>query len=184
MIDSDRFVQVVFQIDTNRINARNGLPSMNQLQTWREAGVISIHMSQIAQNEARAGGDAQRSMKATSYIFSITYGDTADEKEDMRAMERTLFPNGVSSQSERNDVEVVFNAKKYGATLITADGGSRRQPGGILGNRTALSRLGVSVVTDAEAVDLVRRRISERDARLIARAARNGTSIPSWVGQD
>jgi hypothetical protein len=97
---------------------------------------------------------------------------------------RELCSRTVPAQSERNDVEVVFNAKKYGAALITADGGSRRQPGGILGNRTALSRLGVSVVTDAEAVELVRRKIAERDARLRAQAARNGTVLPPWVGAD
>ncbi len=184
MIDQDRFAHVVFQIDTNRINARNSSPSMNQLQAWHEAGVILIHMSQVANEEAKAGGDARRSMKATSYIFSITYGDTADEQAEMRAIERALFPNGAGSQGERNDVEVVFNAKKYGATLVTADGGSRRQPGGILGNRAALSRLGVSVVTDDEAVVIVRRKIAERDARLRAKAARNGTVLPSWVGAD
>ena len=66
MIDQDRFVHIVFQIDTNRINARNSLPSMNQIQTWHEAGVILIHMSQVANEEAKAGGDARRSMKATS----------------------------------------------------------------------------------------------------------------------
>jgi len=184
MIDQDRFVHVVFQIDTNRINARNRLPSMNQLQAWHEVGVILIHMSQVANDEAKGGGDSRRSMKAMSYIFSITYGDTADGQAEMRAIERVLFPNGAGSQSERNDVEVVFNAKKYGATLVTADGGSRRQPGGILGNRTALSRLGVSVVTEAEAVAIVRREIAERDARLRAKAARNGTVLPTWVGTD
>jgi hypothetical protein len=87
MVDQDRFVHVVFQIDTNRINARNSLPSMNQLQAWHETGVILIHMSQVANEEAKAGGDARRSMKATSYIFSITYGDTADEQADIRAIE-------------------------------------------------------------------------------------------------
>jgi hypothetical protein len=184
MIDRDRFVHVVFQIDTNRINAKNNLPSMNQLEAWHKAGVILIHMSQIANEEAKAGGNAGRSEKATSYIFSMTYGDTADEQAEMRAIERTLFPNGADSRSERNDVEVVFNAKKYGATLVTADGGSKRQPGGILGNRDALRRLGVSVVTDAEAVEIVRKKIDERDARLRAKAASNNLVLPSWIGAD
>jgi hypothetical protein len=184
MIDKHRFVHVMFHVDTNRINARNALPSMNQLQKWHEAGVILIHMSQVANEEAKAGGDPRRSMKARSYIFSMTYGDTPDEQQEMRVIERTLFPKGATSQNERNDVEVVFNARKYGATLITADGGSKRQPGGILGNRTALRRLGVSIMTDVEAVAHVRKKIAERDARLRSRAVRDGTSVPSWVGTD
>ena len=157
---------------------------MNQLEAWHKAGVILIHMSQIANEEAEAGGDARRSKKATSYIFSMTYGDTVDEQAEMRAIERMLFPNGADSQNERNDVEVVFNAKKYGAVLVTADGGSKRQPGGILGNRDALRRLGVSVVTDAEAVEIVRKKIAERDARLRAKAASSNSVLPSWIGSD
>jgi hypothetical protein len=65
--------------------------------------------------------------------------------------------------NEANDVEIAFNANKYGAILVTADGGSRRQPGGILGNRVALARLGVQVMSDGEAVALVREKIQERD---------------------
>ena len=104
MIDRDRFVHVVFQIDTNRINARNSLPSMNQLEAWHEAGVILIQMSQVANEEAKAGGDARRSTKATSYIFSITYGDTEDEQVEMREIERALFPNGAASERDRKSV--------------------------------------------------------------------------------
>ena len=106
MIDQNRFVYLVFQIDTNRINARNSLPSMNQLQAWHETGVILIHMSQIANEEAKSGGDARRSMKAMSCISSITHGDTTDEQAELRAIERALFPSGATSPSERNDMAV------------------------------------------------------------------------------
>ena len=47
MIDQDRFVQLLFHIDTNRINARSGLPSMNQLRMWHEAGVILMHRMRV-----------------------------------------------------------------------------------------------------------------------------------------
>jgi len=141
MFDQDRFVYVAFQIDANRINAKNSLGNMNRLETWHRNGVILIHMSQVAQDEARAGRNADRSRKAISYIFTITQGNTADEQARLRAIEGILFPQGAANQNERNDIEVVFNAQKYGTILVTADGGSKRQPGGILGNKDNLARL-------------------------------------------
>jgi hypothetical protein len=184
MIDQDRFVYVAFQIDTNRINAKNGLANMNQLEAWHEAGVILMHMSLVAQEEAKAGRDSRRARKAISYIFTLTQGRTPDERAALQAAELALFPGGATNQNERNDVEVVFNAKKYGAILVTNDGGSKRQPGGILGNQNALARLGVSVMTDAEAVAHVRQKITERDTRMRRRAERDGVALPAWVGTD
>src|SRR5262249_53974748 len=158
--------------------------NMNQLETWHEAGVILMHMSNVAQSEARAGRDGARSKKAISYIFALTKITTDGERHDLRAIERGLFPRRARNQNEGNDVEIVFNAKKYGAVLVTADGGSRRQPGGILGRRAELARLGIVVMTDAEAVAHVREKIEERDSRMRLRAQLDGTPIPAWVGQD
>ena len=70
------------------------------------------------------------------------------------------------------------------AILVTNDGDSKRQTGGILGHREALARLGVSVMTDAEAVTYVRRKIAERDERMRLRAERDGARLPTWVGKD
>ena len=114
----------------------------------------------------------------------MTQSSTAGEQAELRAIERVLFPDGATSQSERNDAEILFNARKYTAILVTGDGGSKRQPGGILGNREALAQLGISVMTDAEAVAYTKERIAERDERLRRRADRDGTVLPAWVGQD
>ena len=46
-----------------------------------------------------------------------------------------MFPNGAKDDNELNDVRIVCEAKKYEAILVTGDGGSKAQPGGILGNR-------------------------------------------------
>jgi hypothetical protein len=184
MFDRDRFVYVAFQIDTNRINSRGLLPNMNQLEAWHEAGVILMHMSRVAQGEARSGANSLRSQKALSYVFSITYGDTPDEQTDLKAIEEAIFPGGATTESERNDVELAFNAKKYGAILLTSDGSSKRQPRGILGSRAALDLIGVQVMTDGEAVAFVRQKISERDLRMRLRAERDGTSLPEWLGAD
>jgi hypothetical protein len=81
-------------------------------------------------------------------------------------------------------VEIVFNARKYGCILVTNDGGSRSQPGGILGNRERLRSLGVQVLTDEEAVAFVRQLIQERDDRERERARFTGEPAPEWVGRD
>lgn len=184
MVDTERFVYLSFHVDTNRVNARTALPNMNQLEKWFDDGVILMQMSEVAREEAVAGGNAARAQKARSYIFSLIQNLNEDERRLVAEIEQVLFPTGVSSQNEANDVGIVFNAAKYGAILVTADGGSRRQPGGMLGNQDALARLGVEALSDSEAVALVRRKIAERDQRAKSRAERDGSAVPTWVGAD
>jgi hypothetical protein len=184
MVDLDRFVRVSLQIDTNRINARRSLPEMNQLEAWCDAGVVEMNMSEVAQGEACAGGNPERSKKARDYVFSETLADTPSERADLKAIEEAVFPGGARTESERNDVEVAFNAKKYVAILVTADGASKTQPRGLLGSRAALKLVGVDVMTDREAVAHVRKKIAERDQNMRCRAERQGTPLPAWVGAD
>ena len=77
----ERRLFLFFQIDTNRINARQGLPPMNALECWHAAGLIEILLSDVAQAEAVAGGNATRAQKALSYIFAIGTSETSDELE-------------------------------------------------------------------------------------------------------
>jgi hypothetical protein len=93
-------------------------------------------------------------------------------------------PINVSSRSELNDVEIVFNAWKYSDGLITADGGSKRQRKGILGNSDQLEKLGIRIFRDFEAVDLVKQRIVDRDSEAKVMAATTGDPLPEWVGKD
>ncbi len=179
-----RSVYLGFMIDANRINARQADADMNQIEKWRDDEVIEVLMSEVAYDEARSGGNAKRARKVSESIYSITLANTSNEQEEMRQIESILFPEGAKTPSELNDVEIVFNAKKYMRILITADGGSKRQPGGILGNRAALAAIGVRVMPAAEAVALVRQRIGERDARARQGSAMDGVPLPTWVGQD
>ena len=78
----------------------------------------------------------------------------------------------------------LFNAQKYGGILVTNDGGSKRQPGGILGNARSLGKLGVRVMRAAEAVRFVRERIIVRDKNARLGTQRYDTPQPEWVGQD
>ena len=126
----------VFHIDANLINARQRLPAVNQLEKWFSDGVILIDMSGTARTEAKAGNDGQRDRKANRH--------------------------GAQTDSQRNDVKIVAGAAKYQAILVTADGASKSQPGGILGNRDKLKGR-VRIVSPDEAVTLVREKILERE---------------------
>jgi len=143
----ERYVYLDFHIDTNRINAKSRLDFMNILEHWYENDVIFLEMAEVAQNEATKSQNSIR-----------TEASTPDEARMLRKIKDILFPRGVKNINERNDVEILFNAWKYGAILITDDGGSKRQPGGILGNRDKLTALGIQVMRDHEAVEIVKQK--------------------------
>lgn len=172
------------QLDANRINSRGRLENMNQLERWADAGVILLSMSEVAQLEAAAGGDATREAKAYSYIASGTFLGTPDERAKLLEIEQILFGGAVPTVSDRNDALIVFNAWKYGRLLVTADGRSRSQPGGILGNRDALRSAGIDVATDGDAVATIRHRIEQRDRLATFYHQEHGHPLPDWVGHD
>jgi hypothetical protein len=157
---------------------------MNTLERWHNNQIIRIMMAEPAQYEA-AHGSGNRAKKAYGYIFTMTKSQTPQEIELLNSIERILFPGGASTQNEKNDVEILFNAYKYKCILITNDGGSRRQPGGILGTRDKLlSELGIQVLTDEEAVTLIRQLIIERDSREREESHITGQPLPEWLGSD
>lgn len=174
----------VFHIDTNLINSRGKLETMNQIEKWANDGVISVNMSGVSFKEAQAGGNLARTKKAQSYIFTNT--DTSINRNDnlYRKIETALFPTGAQTNNQINDIKIVFEAAKYGgAILITRDGGSRKQPGGILGNRDKLHDI-VSVMSDKDVILFIREKINERD-NFNRRVAREyGGQLPNWTGND
>jgi hypothetical protein len=179
-----RSLALDFYIDTNRINARQSLPYMNQLEKWHEDNVISIQMAEEAHDEAIEGNNRQRTRKARSYIYSTVHPDTQAAYQGVyREIEEILFPSGVQTPNQANDVKIVFNAAYYMAILVTNDGDSRSQPNGILGNRDELAKF-VRVMRDYEAVELVKERIRQRDERARTTAEMTGQSLPDWVGKD
>jgi hypothetical protein len=175
--DVHRDLYLTFHIDTNRINSRGRLEHMNRLETWRDKDIILLYMSKVANDEALAGHDDRRSHKASESIYSYTMADTRDERRELAAIEVCLFPGGARDQNQRNDVEIVFNAKKYGAILVTLDHD-------ITDHIRKLRQLGISAMTDAEAVALVETRITERDALARQVADLTGQPLPDWVGKD
>jgi hypothetical protein len=174
----------ILHIDTNLINARQKLPAVNQLERWYADGVILINMAGTAREEALAGGDARRTRKANQQIFTMTRPTPVDSAR-FKAIESVLFPGGAQDENQRNDVRIVADAIHYAAILVTADGGSKTQPGGILGNRARLTeKFGVQIMSPQEAVAFVRQKIQERDDFNRRLADEYGGDLPDWTGQD
>jgi hypothetical protein len=172
----------VLHIDTNLINARQKLAAVNQLERWYEDEVILINMSSTAHGEAQAGNNELRTRKANQQIFTAT-GAIEHSDAVFKQVEAALFPEGAHDENQRNDVRIVCEAAKYAAILVTADGGSRLQPGGILGNRDKLRGL-VQIMSPDEAVTYVREKIRERDDFNRRVAKEFGGELPPWTGQD
>ena len=175
-----RDTSIWFQLDTNRINARQKLPYVNQLERWHDDGVVELTLSEPSMRESEQGNDRIRRRKAYRYMAWATYGDAPHEQKQMVEIEKILFPEGARTANQKNDVEVVFNALKYPAILVTNDGDSRSQPGGILGNKKRLTawNSSIRIMTDAEAVAHVVTRIRRRDNRARMYSERFGHSLP------
>ncbi|NIR29382.1 MAG: hypothetical protein GWN84_08740, partial [Gammaproteobacteria bacterium] len=165
----ERYVGRMFQIDTNRINARQKDESMNQLEQWKRDGVICLDMADTAFNEATAGKSAARTRKAQDNLISLTAQHTEDEQRILEQIEQILCPGGAKSKNDQNDVRIVFNAWRWRRILITEDGN-------ILWNKKTLREaIGVEVMTAPEAEEKVAQRIRRRDAGCRRVAAQTGS---------
>jgi predicted nucleic acid-binding protein len=150
---------LMLMLDTNCINARQADASVNQLEQWCDAGYVDVVMCETSHRESYADGNAQRFRKATRYAYSMTHAETDEERWQLREIEQALFPSGALTPGQKNDVEIVFNALKYAGILVTRDGGSNRQPGGILGAAAQLKPHGLLVMTPEGAVEFLRKRM-------------------------
>lgn len=173
----------IFHIDTNLINARGKLDTMNQIEKWANDEVLLVNMSGVSFKEAKADGNPARTRKVHTHIFTDT-DETIDSNDPVyRKIEAALFPQGTKTENERNDVKIVYEAMHYAAILVTRDGGSRTQPGGILGNRDKLKDI-VRILSDSEAVAFIGEKVAERDDfnRRVKREF--GGQLPEWTGKD
>ena len=151
---------------------------MNQMDKWKKDGVIVLIMPDVAHAEAKAGHNAERSRKASRNVYTLSYPHEHAAREMQAQIAAILFPGGCRSQNERNDVLIVYDTwRERPYPLITADGD-------ILQKREELKGLGITVMTDAEAVALVKKRIRERDDEARADAAYSGEPLPEWDGKD
>ena len=180
-----RLLHIGFTVDTNCVNAKQRMPEMNQLEQWAEEELILLLTAETAQEEMAFGNNSERKKRAYSFIFTMSEIITEEERERIQLIGQTIFPGGLKNQNQENDVDIVFNAGKYPNPLITNDGASKSQPGGILGNRKALLDLfGIEVLTPGEAVNKVKRAIQERDSYAREWSLKYNQPLPTWVGQD
>ena len=173
-----------FSVDTNCVNARQRIPSMNKLEEWGAQEIIELLTSAVAQNEMTAGVSSIRKKKAYQFIFTESLLTTDEERELFSKIQTIIFPSGNLNENQLNDVHIVFNSVKHGVKLITNDGGSKSQPGGIIGNRQRLNNIGAVVLNPGEAVLEVRKAIVKRDDFAKQWAEHYAESIPDWVGSD
>lgn len=173
----------IFHIDTNMINAYGKLPSMSQLEKWAEENIILINMSNVSFSEAQQGNNAKRTNKVLSQIFTLVDESISKENPTYQMVADAVFPDGIKDENQKNDVKIVCEAIKWNAILITNDGGSKKQPGGILGNAYKLKDY-VQIMRDHEAVEFINNKITERDARNRKIADFTGKEPPEWTGQD
>lgn len=171
----------VLHIDTNLINARQKLDAVNQLERWRDEDVVLINMSGTAYGEAKSGRNARRVRKANQQIFSMTRPAGASDPI-FKKIEEVLFPSGTKNENQRSDVQIVCEAVNA-AILVTGDGASKSQPGGILGNCDNLQDP-LRIVSPEEAVELVREKIRERDEFNKQVAREFGLELPTYTGAD
>ena len=177
----------VFHIDTNLINARQLNEAVNRLEKWRTDGVICIAMAGVAHAEAQAGvgaGALARQRKAATHLYTISDAGEAREDDTFTKVERILWGEA-KDYNQTNDVAIVCEAIKWHAILVTNDGDSNAQKGGILGHRDALRKqFGIEIYRPEEAVAFIEERIAERDTRYAEIAGMTGMPMPLWSGQD
>lgn len=177
----------VLHLDANLVNAKQKSEAVNQLETWRDTGVIELAMSGVAHGEAQAGEGANaeaRKRKAALHLYTINKDGDAKEDNTYASVEAILWGKAADA-NQANDVEVVCEAIKWHAILVTNDGGSKLQPGGILGNRGKLQELGgIQILRPEEAVAFARGKINERDDFNRKVAELTGKAMPDWTDKD
>ena len=174
-----------FIADTNRVNSRGKLPAMNALKKWAAAGDIKLVYTEEIQAELERWQNPKirKASRELSVLFAQSCSEI-EEKDQREKISNILFPEGLRFASDRVDVDTIRIAQLWGAIVITDDGDSKTQPGGILGAASRLHReIDVQVMRDFEAEKLVARLIRERDQMEISFAAQEGREIASWCSK-
>lgn len=143
-----------FLIDTNRINSRQKCERMNELERLAVQGKCVLLMPYQAWIEAECGNNLLRRTKVWSYFY-IEPIKSESQLYWYGQIEKVVFPFGARSENEKNDVWILVAAREMNYPIVTNDGGSKKQPGGMLGNADELEKLGVIVLRDFEAVESV-----------------------------
>jgi hypothetical protein len=151
-----------FHFDANAVNARQANSDLNRLEDLERSGAVWIDYPRPAYDEASAGCEF-RAEKAAEYVWMELSGQPEFEEQKRAAIARIVFPNGVKTIQQKNDVEILLTAFMCGAILVTSDGASNTQPRGILGSKADLAEIGVRVMSPREALEEALRDAQEDD---------------------
>jgi hypothetical protein len=149
-----------FYLDANCVNAGQLHAVLNELESLRKLGHVTLIYADVTYREAACASTA-RMAKASGYSHTKidpVWGENENTKE---AIEAILFPGGANNQNQRNDVLAVYQAERLHWPLITMDGASKSQPGGILGRTGELAAIGLEVLTPEQALERVRVYLSD-----------------------
>lgn len=103
----------VVSFDTNRINAKQRLESMNKIEEFGREGWIDLRKSSVMLDELPAGPG---NMRTKAYKTLEVGGEdlTAREQEQVTELENLLFPNkNPLSINDIRDVQHLFDHIKY-----------------------------------------------------------------------
>jgi hypothetical protein len=180
-----RYVYLMFHADSNCINGRRVPENVDRLDKWGSDGVILLEKSRLAAGEGLAGPRKAHRLHAADYLFSASYTDTPDDARLVERIGNLLYPEGTDGADQDADVESVFRAAKYQRILITSGAGPRSLRCRILDHSKRLEReLGVTVITDARAVEMVTMAVRRRDDEARRVSSEFGIKLPAWVGRD
>ena len=140
-----------YLIDANCINARQKDEAINKLEELYAEGKISLTMPETAYSEA-VFGSLLRQQKSEVYLFEGVVDQEQRFEYKYAQIENIVFPNGAKKQNQKNDVKILVYSAITGIPFITLDGASKSQPGGMLGNKAALKKLGIRVLSPKEAL--------------------------------
>jgi hypothetical protein len=144
---------LLFHLDANTVNSRQTDPHLNKLEYLASVGVVKLEYSEVAYDEAEYGS-VGRKTKVEKFTWAGLANQPELEDSWRRLIADAVFPSGVITASQRNDVEILLTAKIAGAILVTNDGASKSQGRGILGSKMQLDALGIQVLNPAEAAAL------------------------------
>ena len=114
-------------------------------------GKILLSMQKTAYSEA-GFGSLLRQQKSELYLYEEIINQKQRFEYKYKQIESMVFPNGAKEKNRKNDLEILVYAAITQIPLITNDGASKSQPGGMLGNKVALKKLGIRVFSPSEAL--------------------------------
>jgi hypothetical protein len=103
---------IVFQMDTNCLNAKQGMEPINKLEKWAEDEHIILVWSQTAQEEAKNNNKPHLQKKANTHIYTIDEDDDSKTNHDNIKLQvfSIMGINEYSSQNEVNDAKIICEA--------------------------------------------------------------------------